>query len=84
MAFMQYRTQTVYFNVIPLTPHCTTHDIEFFTTHISVSLSDRSKITQSKINFVKNCPQWGWNSQPPDYQSHALPTVLGEESVGDF
>ena len=24
---------------------------------ISVSLSDRSKVTQHKINFVKNCPQ---------------------------
>ena len=44
---------------------------------ISVRLSDRSKVTQHKINFIKNCPQWGLNSQPPDYQSRALPTVLG-------
>ena len=33
--------------------------IEFFTIRISVRLSDRSKVTQNKINFVKNCPQWG-------------------------
>ena len=26
MAFMQSGTHTIYFNVIPLTPHCTTHD----------------------------------------------------------
>ena len=43
---------------------------------ISVRLSDRSKVRQNKINFVKNCPQWGLNSQPPDHQSHALLTVL--------
>ena len=30
--------------------------IEFFTTRIFVRLSDRSKVTQHKINFVKNCP----------------------------
>ena len=61
---------------------------EFFTVHISVRLSDRSKGTQRKINFVQNCPQWGLNSQPPDHQSHALPTVLGrnllEISEGSF
>ena len=39
---------------------------------ISVRLSDTSKVTQHKINFVKNCPQWGLNSQPLDHQSHAL------------
>ena len=22
------------------------------------------------------CPEWGLNSQPPDHQSHALPTEL--------
>ena len=43
---------------------------------ISVRLSDRSKVTQPKINFVKKCPQWGLNSQPPDHQSHALLTEL--------
>ena len=53
--------------------------IEFFTMRISVRLSDRS--TQHKINFVKNCPQWGLNSQPPDLQSHALPTMLSHYLV---
>ena len=48
---------------------------------ISVRLSDRSKVTQHKINFVKNYPQWGLNSQPPDHQSHALPTVLSHYLV---
>ena len=33
--------------------------IEFFTIGVSVRLSDRFNVTQSKINFVKNCPQWG-------------------------
>ena len=28
---------------------------------ISFRLSDRSKVTQNKINFVKNFPQWGLN-----------------------
>ena len=51
------------------------HDKHF--RRISVRLSDRSKVTQNKINFIKNCPQWGLNSQPPDHQSHALLTELG-------
>ena len=54
--------------------------IGFFTIGLSdafsVRLSDRSEVTQHKINFIKNCPQWGLNSQPPDHQSCALPTVL--------
>ena len=54
--------------------------IEFFTLGLSdafsVRLSDRSKVTQNKINFIKNRPQWGLNSQPPDHWSHALPTEL--------
>ena len=58
---------------------------EFFTirfsVRLSVRLSDRSKVTQNKINFVKNCPQWGLNSQPPDHQSTALPTVLSHYLV---
>ena len=29
------------------------------------------------MNFVKKCPQWDLNSQPPDHQSNALLTVLG-------
>ena len=33
-------------------------------------LSDRSKVTQNKINFVKNCPQWGLSSQPPSVETH--------------
>ena len=40
---------------------------------ISVRLSDRSEVTQHKINFIKNCPKWGLTSQPPDHQSNALP-----------
>ena len=48
-------------------------NIAFFTIHVSVRLSDRSEVTQHKINFVKKCSQWGLNSQPPDHQSHALP-----------
>ena len=50
------------------------HDKEIL--RISVRISGRSKVTQNKINFVKNCPQWGLNSQPPDHQSRTLPTVL--------
>ena len=43
---------------------------------ISVRLSDRSEVTQHKINFVENCKQWGLNPRPPDHQSSALPTEL--------
>ena len=43
---------------------------------ISVRLSDSSEVTQNKINLVKNCPQWGLNSQPPDHQFYALPAEL--------
>ena len=49
---------------------------------ISVRFSHRSEATQHKINFVKNCAQWGLNSQPPDHQSHALPTELGRNLLG--
>ena len=43
---------------------------------ISVRLSDRSEVTNHKINFVKNCPQLALISQSLDYQSHALPKEL--------
>ena len=33
--------------------------VKFFTLGVSVRLSDRFKVTQNKINFVENCPQWG-------------------------
>ena len=59
------------------------HDKEIWRT--SVRLSDRSKVTQNKINFVKNWPQWGWNPQPLDHHSNALPTELGRICwEGDF
>ena len=48
---------------------------------ISVRLFDRTKVTRNKINFVKNCPQWGLNSQPPDHESPALTTVLSHYLV---
>ena len=48
---------------------------------VSVRLSDRSEVTQNKISFIKNCPQWGLNSQPPDQQSTALPAVLSHYLV---
>ena len=44
--------------------------------------SKRNKITQNKINFVKNCPQWGLNSHPPDHHSNALATELGRNLLG--
>ena len=55
--------------------------IEFFTIHFSVRLSDGSKVSQNKINFIKNGTQWGLNSQPPDHQSTALSTVLSHYLV---
>ena len=30
---------------------------------------------------MKNCPQWGLNSQPQDYHSHVLPTMLSHYLV---
>ena len=56
------------------------HDKEIW--RISVRLSDRSKVTQNKINFLKNCPQWGLNSQPLDHHSNALPAELGRNLLG--
>ena len=50
--------------------------LEFFTMRISVRLSDKYKVTQNKISYVKNCHQWGLNSQPPDHQFHALSTEI--------
>ena len=64
---------TIMLNNIPV--H-TVIPIEFFTICISVRLSERFKVTHHKINFVKNCPQWSLNSQPPDYHSGALTTEL--------
>ena len=59
--------------------------IEFFMIRVSVRLSGRSKVTQNKINFVKNCPQWGWNPGPLDHCSNAQPTELGRICwAGDF
>ena len=48
---------------------------------IFVKLSASSKVTQSKINFVKNYPQWGLNPQPPDHHSNALPTERGRNPL---
>ena len=31
------------------------------------------KLHRTKKKFIKNSPQWGLNSQPPDNQSNALP-----------
>ena len=53
--------------------------IEFFTIGLSDAfLSDY--LTDLKLhktnNFCQKLTQWGLNSQPPDHQSHALPTEL--------
>ena len=56
------------------------HDKENW--HISFRLSDRSKVTQNKINFIKNCPPWGLNPWHPDHHSNALPTELGRNLLG--
>ena len=48
---------------IPLSKKSVVQDsIEVFTIRVSVRLSDRSKVTQNKINFVQNWTQWGLNS----------------------
>ena len=57
---------------------------EFFTIGVSIRLSDRFNVTQNKINFVKNCPQWGWKPGPPDLQASALPTELSQHSVASL
>ena len=38
-------------------------------------------LTQHKLNFFKNFPQWGLNLQPPDHHSPALPTELGRKML---
>ena len=57
---------------------------EFFTIGVSVRLSDRFNVTQNKINFVKNCPQWGWKPGPPDLQASALSTELSQHSAASL
>ena len=52
--------------------------------HISVRLSDRSKITQHKINFVKNCPPVGFELTTSRSSVPCSPNWAREESVGDF
>ena len=61
-----------------------TDRFEFFTIGVSVRLSDRFNVTQNKINFVKNCPQWGWKPGPLDLQASALPTELSQHSVASL
>ena len=63
---------------------CYSDPIEFFTIGVSVRLSDRFNVTQNKINFVKNCPQWGWKPGTPDLQASALPTELCQHSVASL
>ena len=33
-------------------------------------------IPTGKMKYKKNCPQWGSNSRPSDYETDALPTAL--------
>ena len=51
--------------------------IEFFMLGVSDNLTDL-RLHSTKKKFIKNCPLWGLNSQPPDHQSHALVTELGK------
>ena len=37
---------------------------------MSVTSSDRSEVTQHKINFIKNCSQLGLNQWPPNNTRH--------------
>ena len=48
-----------------------------YMTHFCKIIWQFLSYTEQK-NFVKKCPQWGLNSQPPDHQSHALPTELAK------
>ena len=59
----------------------TSNSIGFFKTCISVRPIDRSKATQNKINFIKNCRQWSVNAQPPYHHSNAIPTELGSKAA---
>ena len=61
------------------------HPIEFLhnTKFPAKSWQDPASIEGEEQN-KKNCPYPGLNLQPPDHQSHALPTVLGICWEGDF
>ena len=52
--------------------------------HISVRLSDRSEVTQHKINFVKNCPPVGFEPMTSWSSVSCSANWAREESVGDF
>ena len=56
------------------------HSAEFFT--IRIRLSDRFKVIQHKINFVKNCFWWDSYSQLLDHQSGALTTESARNMLG--
>ena len=55
---------------------------EFLTIGAPVRLSDRSLHREEQKKFVKNCPQWGLKSGPPNLQANALPTELGSNLLG--
>ena len=42
--------------------------------HAFLSDNLRDLKLQTKINFIKNCPQWALNPQPSDHHSKVLPT----------
>ena len=58
--------------------------IEFFTIRISVGLSDRSKVTQNKINLCQNLPPMGFELTTSDSSVSCSAKCAREESVGDF
>ena len=63
--------------VLPYSVLCHHLNKRFSIGVFTIRTSDASEVTQHKINFVKNCPQWSLNPWPSDHQSHALPTELG-------
>ena len=52
------------------------HDTRFLSDYLTDLYTGKSK-----INFVKNRPQWGLNPQPLDHDSNAPPTELSHHFV---
>ena len=71
-----FSCETLLFNSHLRHAHWVFHDKAFLSDYL-INL----KLHRTKKNFIKNCPQWGLNSQPTDHDSNALTTEISQHSV---
>ena len=68
-------TKTYKANCVLANKNIVTESIRFFMIKKSDAFLSEYLTDLTLHRFIKNCPQWDLNSQPPDHQSHALPTL---------